>query len=174
MSTFFLSAAMSARIACNAARAVTPKDGHVIAFDAAATPDGGAAVVYRDDDTPSGSAGGRVMRVSVSLAQVGAPVVLVEESAGAGMPVQLREVLDDLRLGRTSVHVALEDLPSLADRLGRRLFSGVVVAALILSGALMLMRPGREAHAGRRGLAATGAEGVSALSHNLRGGKSSR
>jgi ubiquinone biosynthesis protein len=67
--------------------------------------------------------------------------------AGAGMPVQLREVLDDLRLGRTSVHVALEDLPSLADRLGRRLFSGVVVAALILSGALMLMRPGRETHA---------------------------
>jgi ubiquinone biosynthesis protein len=67
--------------------------------------------------------------------------------AGAGMPVQLREVLDDLRLGRTSVHVALEDLPQLADRLGRRLFSGVVVAALILSGALMLMRPGRETHA---------------------------
>ena len=67
--------------------------------------------------------------------------------AGAGMPIQLREVLDDLRLGRTSVHVALEDLPSLADRLGRRLFSGVVVAALILSGALMLMRPGRETHA---------------------------
>jgi ubiquinone biosynthesis protein len=67
--------------------------------------------------------------------------------AGAGMPIQLREVLDDLRLGRTSVHVALEDLPSLADRLGRRLFSGVVVAALILSGALMLTRPGRETHA---------------------------
>jgi ubiquinone biosynthesis protein len=67
--------------------------------------------------------------------------------AGAGMPIQLREVLDDLRLGRTSVHVALEDLPSLADRLGRRLFSGVVVASLILSGALMLTRPGRETHA---------------------------
>jgi ubiquinone biosynthesis protein len=67
--------------------------------------------------------------------------------AGAGMPIQLRDVLDDLRLGRTSVHVALEDLPQLADRLGRRLFSGVVVGALILSGALMLTRPSREAHA---------------------------
>ncbi len=67
--------------------------------------------------------------------------------AGAGMPVQLREVLDDLRLGRTSVHVALDEFPQMADRLGRRLFSGVVVAALILSGALLLVRPGREMHA---------------------------
>ena len=64
--------------------------------------------------------------------------------AGAGMPLQLREVLDDLRLGRTSVHVALEDLPALADRLGRRVFSGVVVAALILAGAHVLVEPGRE------------------------------
>jgi ubiquinone biosynthesis protein len=67
--------------------------------------------------------------------------------AGAGMPIQLREVLDDLRLGRTSLHVALEDLPQLTDRLGRRLFSGVVVAALILSGALLLTRPGHETQA---------------------------
>ena len=34
---------------------VRDEDGHVIAFDAAATPDGGAALVYRDDDTPSGA-----------------------------------------------------------------------------------------------------------------------
>ncbi len=67
--------------------------------------------------------------------------------AGAGMPMQIREILDDLRLGRTTLRVALDDLPQLADRLGRRLFSGVVVAALILSGALMLVHPGRETHA---------------------------
>lgn len=67
------------------ARAVTPKDGHVMAFDVAPTSDG-AAIVYRDDDTPSGSAGGRVMRVAVSLGSVGAPSVLADDGAGAGSP----------------------------------------------------------------------------------------
>jgi ubiquinone biosynthesis protein len=58
--------------------------------------------------------------------------------AGYDMPMQLREVLDDLRLGRLSVRTADPELPRATDRLGRRLFTGVVVAALIGSGTMML------------------------------------
>jgi hypothetical protein len=42
-------------------RAVTPKDGHALAFDVEASDDGGMILAYRDDDTPSRSTGGKVM-----------------------------------------------------------------------------------------------------------------
>jgi ubiquinone biosynthesis protein len=58
--------------------------------------------------------------------------------AGYDMPMQLREVLDDLRLGRLTVRAADPELPRATDRLGRRLFSGIVIAALLGSGTLLL------------------------------------
>jgi len=58
--------------------------------------------------------------------------------AGYDMPMQLREVLDDLRLGRLTVRTTDPDLPRTTDRLGRRLFSGLVVASLVGSGGLLL------------------------------------
>jgi ubiquinone biosynthesis protein len=58
--------------------------------------------------------------------------------ASFDMPMQLREVLDDLRLGRLSLRTVDPELPRTADRLGRRLYTGVIVASLIGSGALLL------------------------------------
>jgi ubiquinone biosynthesis protein len=57
-------------------------------------------------------------------------------SAGYDLPLQAREVLDDLRMGRLSVRTADPALPLVADRLGRRLFSGLVVAASTIAGAM--------------------------------------
>jgi hypothetical protein len=54
------------------------------------------------------------------------------------MPMQAREVLEDLRLGRLAVRTEDPGLPGAADRLGRRLFAGVTTAALIVSGVFLL------------------------------------
>ncbi|MDI1451591.1 hypothetical protein [Polyangium sp. 6x1] len=67
-------------------RAVTPKDGHALAFDVEPSEDGGMVVTYRDDDTPSGSSGGRVMSVWVRLSGVGEARLLTEEPTSAGVP----------------------------------------------------------------------------------------
>ena len=58
--------------------------------------------------------------------------------AGYDVPLQAREILEDLRLGRLVVKTADPGLPVASDRLGRRLFSGLVVASTTLSGALVL------------------------------------
>jgi ubiquinone biosynthesis protein len=58
--------------------------------------------------------------------------------AGYDMPMQLREVLEDLRLGRTVLRTEDPGLPEAADRLGRRVFSGLVVLALTCAGAILL------------------------------------
>ncbi len=58
--------------------------------------------------------------------------------AGYDMPMQLREVLDDLRLGRLVLRSPDPELARSADRLGRRIFTGLVVMALIGSGALLI------------------------------------
>jgi ubiquinone biosynthesis protein len=58
--------------------------------------------------------------------------------AGYDVPLQAREILEDLRLGRLVVKTADPGLPIAADRLGRRVFSSVVVASMILGGALVM------------------------------------
>ncbi|MEA2748551.1 MAG: ubiquinone biosynthesis protein [Myxococcales bacterium] len=58
--------------------------------------------------------------------------------AGYDVPLQAREILEDLRLGRLIVKTADPGLPIAADRLGRRLFSGVIIASMILGGALVM------------------------------------
>jgi ubiquinone biosynthesis protein len=58
--------------------------------------------------------------------------------AGYDMPMQAREVLEDLRLGRLALRSPDPGLPLAADRLGRRLFSGLLVATLLGSGAILL------------------------------------
>jgi ubiquinone biosynthesis protein len=58
--------------------------------------------------------------------------------ASYDMPMQLREVLDDLRLGRLSLRTVDPALPRTADRLGRRLYTGLIVASLIGAGAMLL------------------------------------
>jgi hypothetical protein len=69
-----------------ASRAVTPKDGHVMVYDAAPAVDGGALLVWRYDDAPSGAAGGEVMRAVVRPGSVEPPSVLMQGDVGAGVP----------------------------------------------------------------------------------------
>jgi ubiquinone biosynthesis protein len=56
------------------------------------------------------------------------------------VPLQAREVLEDLRLGRLQVKTADPALPAVGDRLGRRLFSGLVVAATPRGGAVTVVQ----------------------------------
>lgn len=58
--------------------------------------------------------------------------------AASEMPLQLEEILDDLRKGAFTVRTRQTQLESAADRLGRRAFSGLVVGALIIAGAILL------------------------------------
>jgi ubiquinone biosynthesis protein len=58
--------------------------------------------------------------------------------AGYDLPMQVREVLDDLRLGRLAVRTADPELPRVADRLGRRLRAGLVVGSCVAGGAIVL------------------------------------
>lgn len=57
--------------------------------------------------------------------------------AGYDVPLQAREVLEDLRLGRLQVKTPDPTLPLAADRLGRRVFSGLVVASSTIGGAVV-------------------------------------
>jgi hypothetical protein len=69
-----------------APRAVTPRDGHVLAYDLELGDDGSALVAWRDDDTPSGSGGGRLSVVVARPGGVGEARVLEDEGGGAGVP----------------------------------------------------------------------------------------
>jgi ubiquinone biosynthesis protein len=59
------------------------------------------------------------------------------------VPQQLREVLDDLRLGRLSLRVTDDHAPRSLDRLGRRVFSAITSASLILGGSAMVATKGQ-------------------------------
>jgi hypothetical protein len=66
---------------------VTPKDGHVLAFDIVVADEGAALVAWRDDDTPSGSSGGTVTMARVALGgSVGEAKVIADEGVGTGVP----------------------------------------------------------------------------------------
>lgn len=67
-------------------RAVTSKTGRVLGFDLAANPEGKLLIVFRDDDTPSGSHGGSVSLLTADLGGVGEEVPVADEGVGAGVP----------------------------------------------------------------------------------------
>jgi ubiquinone biosynthesis protein len=58
--------------------------------------------------------------------------------AASEMPIQIEEILEDLRSGAFSVKTQQTQLASAADRLGRRAFSGIIVGSLLISGAILL------------------------------------
>ena len=60
--------------------------------------------------------------------------------AASELPLQLEEILEDLRKGAFTVQTQEMRLESAAERLGRRAFSGIVVGSLFISGALLLSR----------------------------------
>ena len=58
------------------------------------------------------------------------------------LPVHLAEVLDELRTGRLQIQTSETQAAPVVDRLGRRLFSGLVVASLNVAGAITLAGSG--------------------------------
>jgi ubiquinone biosynthesis protein len=54
------------------------------------------------------------------------------------VPLHLQEVLDDLRMGRLQIQTVETSTAPAFDRLGRRLFSGLVVASLNIAAAMVL------------------------------------
>ncbi|MBI4704403.1 MAG: AarF/ABC1/UbiB kinase family protein [Deltaproteobacteria bacterium] len=79
-----------------------------------------------------------------------------ERLAGAAydLPQQAREVLDELRTGRLTLRTEDPSAGRISDRLGRRLFAGLVVGSLLLSGAwLFTHEPSRALGAGALGAA---------------------
>jgi ubiquinone biosynthesis protein len=60
--------------------------------------------------------------------------------AAADMPMQVQEILEDLRKGAFRLGVQEQELRDAADRLGRRIFSGIVVGSLLFGAALLASR----------------------------------
>ncbi|MFK7986927.1 MAG: ABC1 kinase family protein [Sandaracinaceae bacterium] len=58
--------------------------------------------------------------------------------AATDLPLQSQEILDDLRKGRLEVRMREPMLPIAADVLGRRVYSGMVVAALLIAAGILL------------------------------------
>ena len=65
---------------------VTSERGHVLTFDMQTVAGGGLTVVFRDDDTPTGSSGGIMMQVVVRPDGTGEPIVLSDRRLGVGAP----------------------------------------------------------------------------------------
>jgi ubiquinone biosynthesis protein len=59
-------------------------------------------------------------------------------AAAYAMPAQMQEILDDLRTGRLMISTNNPEIPRAADRLGRRLLAGLVVATFVVSGTWLL------------------------------------
>jgi len=81
----------------------------------------------------------RLLKARYSPQRIGNELIRgVEQLSRAGydVPLQAREILEDLRLGRLSLRIAEGSLGPAADRLGRRLFSGLVVTGATIGGAL--------------------------------------
>lgn len=64
----------------------------------------------------------------------------LERLSGAAydLPQQVQEILEDLRLGRLTVRTNDPALPTTVNRLGRRIFAGLVVGSFVLSGTWLL------------------------------------
>ena len=58
--------------------------------------------------------------------------------AAADLPLQLQEVLDEVRRGKLVIQTSDRTAPDAFDRLGRRIYSGLVVMAFVFGGALLL------------------------------------
>lgn len=70
-----------------------------------------------------------VMRTAIQLSR-----------AANEIPLHMEEVVDDLRKGSLSVEVREPHLARAADQLGRRIYGSVIVASLVLAGAMLLCR----------------------------------
>lgn len=85
------------------------------------------------------------------------------ERAG-NMPDQLAEILDDLRRGEMTIRTRDPELPRATDLLGRRIFSGLTVGALIGGGSLLVASQAAEIP----GYVMLGAAGLWLTGHGVR------
>jgi ubiquinone biosynthesis protein len=59
-------------------------------------------------------------------------------TAAGDFPSHAGEILEDIRMGRLKIEVRQPSVSHAAERLGRRVFAGAVVGAMLLSGAILL------------------------------------
>jgi ubiquinone biosynthesis protein len=59
-------------------------------------------------------------------------------NAASEFPARAEDILEDLRHGRMSIEVRQSSLMRATERLGRRIFSGLVIASLIATGGLLV------------------------------------
>ena len=111
-------------------RAVTPKSGHALSYDLELGDDGGAIVAWRDDDTPTGSGGGRLLATLARLGGGGEPRVLAEETAAAGVPELMPGWLSLASVSGATRIAALSGRGELLDELApeKSLGAGVPIA----------------------------------------------
>lgn len=85
-------------------------------------------------------------------------------SMAGSMPEQVNEILEDLRKGHLTLKSSDPELPPALDRLGRRVYSGLTVSALIGGGALLIAAD----HHPLVGVAMLGAAAITASGHVIR------
>ncbi|MBN1654809.1 MAG: AarF/ABC1/UbiB kinase family protein [Deltaproteobacteria bacterium] len=61
-------------------------------------------------------------------------------TAAKTLPVQAQEILDEMRQGRLSLEIREPTLTRTADRLGKRVFTAIVLGSFVLSAALLISR----------------------------------
>jgi hypothetical protein len=124
-----------------APRRITSEQGHVLTYDLRELAGGSALVVFRDDDTPSGSDGGVIMKVVLRPDGASEPVVLADRNLGVGAPAVLpgwlavADAMHETRLAQMGPGGELLDKHESEPALGR----GEPVAAR--GDALLVLRP---------------------------------
>lgn len=73
-------------------------------------------------------------KISQDLMHIGTRLL----TAASDMPTHMQEILGDLRQGRLRIEASDPALSAATNRLGRRVFSGMVVSAMLLSGSMLL------------------------------------
>ena len=124
-----------------AARVVTPKTGHVLSFDLEIGDDGGALIAWRDDDTPTGSSGGKLLSTLAKLSGGGEARVLAEETASAGVPELLPGWISLGSVNGATRLAGLSPRGELTDELAPEKALGAGVPAAASSDTLLLARP---------------------------------
>ncbi|APR84903.1 Hypothetical protein A7982_10252 [Minicystis rosea] len=122
-------------------RAVTPKSGHVLGYDLELGDDGGALLAYRDDDTPTGSNGGRLLATLARLGGGNEARVLAEETAAAGMPDLLPGWISLASVNGATRIAALSPRGELLDDLAPEKSLGIGVPVAATRDAILWARP---------------------------------
>lgn len=124
-----------------AGRAVTPKSGHMLSYDLELGEEGAAIVAWRDDDTPTGSSGGRLLMTLARLGGGGEPRELAEETGGAGVPDLLPGWLSLASVNGPTRIAALSPRGELIDELTPEKSLGAGVPIASMRDAILWARP---------------------------------